>query len=164
MKTLVIAGSNSVNSINQEFAIKLAAANNYEYFDTRVLDIPLFNRDLIDNDQLPYDVQGFLDYIQPYNNIIIVSPEYNGSPAPSFKSLLDFESRVDREYFKGKNLVIVAVTPGKAGGSSVRKILTDMLFFTGANILGDVGIGNYEKENDYTDQFKEIDDILNGKQ
>lgn len=154
-KILVFAGSNCKNSINQWFAQELANNDNVDYFDTRTLDIPMYNKD-IEETGFPIDVIKFYELIRKYNKVVIVSPEYNGYPPSFFKNILDWVSRYDRFYFDKIDIVITAVAPGKKAGASVRDSLSTMLSFTNANEVGNKGIAHFDQSNDYSKDFEEI--------
>lgn len=155
-KTLVIAGSNSANSINQWLASELGKINDVDYFDIRLLDVPMYSINIENSTGYPQPILDFYTKLRTYKNIIIVSPEHNGYTPAYFKSFLDWISRVERFYLKDINLVIVSVVPGKKAGASVRQMLSTMLGFAGAHEVGNFGIPHFNSDNDYTEQFNDI--------
>jgi NAD(P)H-dependent FMN reductase len=155
-KILVIAGSNSSMSINQSIASKLSLLDNVDYYDTRLLDAPYYSYDIETSSGIPQEIISFYDKIHQYSKLVLVCPEYNGYTPSFIKSILDWLSRYNRFYLENIDLVIVATTPGKAAGASVRSMLKTMLSFTNANILGDYGIGEYDPDKDYSKELKEI--------
>ena len=157
-KVLVIAGSNGSKSINQWFAQKIAENDNIDYLDTRKLNAPYFSMDIEETTGIPKEIIELHETIKKYGKLIIVSPEYNGYMPAFLKSITDWMSRRERFYLEDIDIVIVAITPGKRAGASVRETLNTMLSFTKANILGDFGIANFDFENDYS---KEISEIIN---
>ncbi|MDL2211369.1 NAD(P)H-dependent oxidoreductase [Erysipelotrichaceae bacterium OttesenSCG-928-M19] len=155
-KILVIAGSNGSHSINQWFAKRLAEHPQVDYLDTRELNAPYYNMDIEESTGYPQEIITLYDKIHDYGKLIIVSPEYNGYTPPFLKSITDWLSRYERFYLDGIDVVIVAVSPGQKGGASVREMLTTMLSFTNANILGSKGIPNFLETNDYSSEVEEI--------
>ncbi|MDR1781691.1 MAG: NAD(P)H-dependent oxidoreductase [Bacilli bacterium] len=158
-KILVIAGSNASDSINQDLAKKIALNENVDYIDTRTLNIPLHNRDLEIN--FPSSVIDFYHKIKEYQNLIIVTPEYNGNLSSFFKSILDWLSRHDRFYLDNINVIILSASPGQTGGASVRESLKNMLSFTNANIIGTIGFKEYDITKDYSKEIKKIINLFN---
>lgn len=161
-KTLVIGGSNSSESINQKFGLALAKQAQYDFIDTRDLNIPMYSIDL-ENVGFPTELIEFYNKLKEYKNIVIVCPEYNGYAPAFFKSITDWLSRYERFYFENQNVFIICVTPGKRGGSSLRESLSTMLSFTKANIIGTYGIASYEPDKDYIKENQEIIALINQK-
>lgn len=153
---LVIAGSNASDSINQDLAQKFAQNSRVDYYDTRTLNAPYYNRDIENNEGFPKEILDFHRLIHNYKKLIIVSPEYNGYFSSFFKSILDWFSRYERFYFEGVEIFIVAASPGKRAGASVREALTAMLSRSNAVLLGDKGFGQYDVNIQYYDEINEI--------
>lgn len=155
---LVIGGSNSPVSINQCIAKEMSSHPRVDYFDTRTINDTGYNKGIEKNEGFPQDIIALYDKIHQYKKLIIVTPEYNRYFSSFFKSILDWFSRYERYYFQDVEIYLVAVTRGRRGGSSVREALKFMLSFSGANLIGDEGISQYDESNDYS---KEIEAIIN---
>lgn len=153
---LVIAGSNASDSINQNLAQKIAKDPRVDYYDTRTLNVPYYNRDIENNEGFPKEIVEFYNLIHSYKKLIIVSPEYNGYFSSFFKSILDWLSRYERYYFDQVEIYIVAASTGKRAGASVREALTSMLSRSNAILLSDKGFGLYDINEDYTQEINEI--------
>lgn len=153
---LVIGGSNSPVSINQCIAKEIGENARVDYYDTRNLNAPYYNKGIEKHEGFPQEILDLHKMIHQYKKLIIVTPEYNRYFSSFFKSIIDWFSRLERYYFKDVDIYIVAVTRGKRGGSNVREALKFMLSFSGANIIGDVGIAHYDESNDYSQEIKEI--------
>ncbi|MDR3214690.1 MAG: NAD(P)H-dependent oxidoreductase [Bacilli bacterium] len=153
-KILTIAGSNATDSINQDLAFKLGQHEQVDYLDTRTLNIPFYNRDLEVN--FPNEVIALYNKIKEYDNLIIVCPEYNGNPPAFLKSILDWLSRHDRFYLDNINVLILACSSGQTGGASTRANLSNMLSFTNAKLMDTIGFKEYDINNDYEEEIKNI--------
>ncbi len=153
---LVIGGSNSPVSINQCIAREIGEDPRVDFYDTRTLNAPYYNKGIEKNEGFPKEIVDFYDMIHKYKKLIIVTPEYNRYFSSFFKSILDWFSRYERYYFQDVDIYIVAVTRGKRGGSNVREALKFMLSFSGANLIGDIGIAQYDESNDYSKEIQEI--------
>ncbi len=135
-----LAGSNSENSINQEVAKELAASLCCFYYDTRRIEIPVYNRDK----NIKSEISNLYNLIREYEYIVTVIPEYNGNYSSFFKNILDELSIYNRRFFENKKVFIVSASPGEKAGASVRKIAHQAYEVFGAKVVGIYGIGKYE--------------------
>lgn len=146
MKILAFAGSNSSKSINHKF-IKYVATNIKEH-DVEVIrltdyDIPLYSID-IENEGFPGDVIRLHSKIREADGIIISVAEHNGNITAFFKSIIDWVSRYDREFLKGKKWLLFSTAPGKRGGASALAIAKKTLDYFKGELIGTYSLGNFK--------------------
>lgn len=140
MKHIVaFGGSNSRNSINKKLAV--LAANNLKNTSCTILDlndfeIPLYSIDHENNIGIPEDVSKFNALIFAADGIILSLAEHNGSYTVAFKTLLDWLSRIDKNVWKNKPMLLMSTSPGGRGGASVFDSASNMLPRLGADIVG----------------------------
>jgi NAD(P)H-dependent FMN reductase len=140
MKHIVaFGGSNSRNSINKKLVV--LAANNLKNTSFTILDlndfeIPLYSIDHENNKGIPEDVSKFNALIFAADGIILSLAEHNGSYTVAFKTLLDWLSRIDKNVWKNKPMLLMSASPGGRGGASVFDTASNMLPRLGANIVG----------------------------
>lgn len=147
-----IAGSNSSVSINQEVAREIASKLCCFYYDSRRIDIPVYNRDL----NVVSEIANLYNLICEYETIVFVVPEYNGSLSSFFKNIVDELSIYNRKFLENKKVFIVAATPGSLGGQSVRANVETMFEHFGATVMKTYGIAKYES---LSVNAREIEDI-----
>lgn len=121
MKILTFAGSLRKDSLNKrlcQVAALLAqqeTGSEVEFCDLQPLQIPVYDGD-IEAKGLPEGVVKLAGLIQKADALIISTPEYNGSIAGSFKNTIDWLSRHKPDVMKGKQVLLLAASPGALGG------------------------------------------------
>lgn len=141
----VLLGSNSNASVNRQVVDYLMAQmpNKLTYLDLLQEAVPIYAKQL-EEEGIPQYVQDLFAKIQATNEeILIVTPEYNGNLTPFFLNLIDWLSRIDKQIFRDKKVKVLSVTPGARKGQSVRQILATALPFLGATTVSTFGVGNF---------------------
>lgn len=137
MKIVAFAGSPSSTSINKQLAGY--AARLFDVPDTEILDLndyemPLFSVDrekVIGTHELAV---AFLDKIASADVLVVSLAENNGNYSAAFKNLFDWCSRIRKDVFQDKPMLLMATSPGVRGGASVLEIAQHNLPRYGANI------------------------------
>ncbi|AWI26596.1 NADPH-dependent FMN reductase [Flavobacterium pallidum] len=137
MKILSFAGSNSSKSINRK--LSAYASSLFENADVELLDIndyemPLFSQDRENEIGKHPLAQAFLDKIASADAIVLSLAENNGNYSAAFKNLFDWCSRIQKEVFQNKPMLLLATSPGQRGGKSVLEIAESNLPRYGGNI------------------------------
>ncbi len=120
-KITAFAGSNSSTSVNRqlvshvisyfpEFEISLLDLNDYE--------MPLYSIDRQKNG-FPGQAHRFLQEIAQADAIICSLAEHNHSYSVAFKNIFDWCSRIDRNVFGNKPMLLMSTGPGGFGGGNV---------------------------------------------
>lgn len=139
MKVLGFAGSNSKTSINKQL---VATALNYlENAETEIIDLndyemPIFSMEREKENGHPQEAHNFLQKIKESDSIIISLAEYNRSISPAFKNIVDWASRIERQVFQGKPMLLMSTTPGGAFGSTVLQHAEVFIPHLGAAVAG----------------------------
>lgn len=125
MKIIAFAGSNSQKSINKQLTVY--AASLFENADVEILDLndfemPLFSVDLEKEIGHHEKAKLFLDKIENADIIVVSLAENNGSYSVAFKNVFDWSSRISKEVFQQKPMLLMATSPGPRGGASVLDI------------------------------------------
>lgn len=137
MKIIAFAGSNSQHSINKQLATY--AANQFDNADVEVLDLndfamPLFSVDLekeIGQHQL---AKAFLKKIEDADVLVVSLAENNGNYSVAFKNIFDWCSRITKDVFYQKDMLLMATSPGPRGGASVLEIANNAFPRFGAQV------------------------------
>lgn len=137
MKIIAFAGSNSSKSINKKlvtYAASLFKNADVEILDLNDYEMPLFSVDreaVLGQPQLALD---FLEKIGSADMLLVSLAENNGNYSSAFKNLFDWCSRIRKDVFQDKPMLLMATSPGGRGGKSVLEIAESNLPRYGGNI------------------------------
>lgn len=93
-------------------------------------DLPLYNQDYDDLDQVPAAYTTFREKMQTMDAILFVTPEYNRSVPAVLKNALDVGSRpYGASVWDNKPAEIVSVSPGAISGFGANHHLRQSLVF-----------------------------------
>lgn len=120
-KILAFAGSNSSTSINHQFITHIS--NRINGHDIKIVrlseyDIPMFSVDKEKTNGFPLDIKVIKNLISEHDALIISVNEHNGTVSSFFKNILDWLSRLDRNFLAEKKILLVSTSPGARGAAS----------------------------------------------
>lgn len=93
-------------------------------------DLPLYNQDYDDLDQVPAAYTTFREKMQTMDAVLFVTPEYNRSVPAALKNALDVGSRpYGASVWDNKPAEIVSVSPGAISGFGANHHLRQSLVF-----------------------------------
>lgn len=137
MKIIAFAGSNSTKSINKQlatYATTLFENAEVEILDLNDYELPLFSVDRETASGHPKLAQDFLDKIASAEVVVLSLAENNGNYSTAFKNIFDWCSRIRKDVFQAKPMLLMATSPGARGGKSVLEIATSNLPRYGADV------------------------------
>jgi chromate reductase, NAD(P)H dehydrogenase (quinone) len=144
-KVLAFAGSTRKDSYNKKLVQEAAAIARKSGASVTVIDlkeypIPLYDGDAEAAEGMPANAKRLRDLMIASDDIIIASPEYNGSVSAVLKNALDWVSRSEdgspsRSAFKGKKFAIMSTSPGMGGGARGLVHLTDIIEGIGGIVI-----------------------------
>lgn len=151
MKIIAFAGSNSSKSINKKLATY--ASSLFENTEVEILDLndyeaPLFNVDTESKIGQTKEAQLFLEKLKSATLLVISLAENNGNYSTAFKNIMDWCSRIEKEIFQNKPVLLMATSPGARGGKSVLEIAESNLPRYGAVIKGVFSLPNFNDNFD----------------
>ncbi len=115
---LAFAGSNSSTSINQRF-VEFVASEIKEHH-IKVVNLVNYQMPMYSEDEekkgFPAMTMGLKQQISEAEALIISVNEHNGSWSAFFKNIIDWLSRLDRNFLEGKKILLMSTSPGKRGG------------------------------------------------
>jgi NAD(P)H-dependent FMN reductase len=167
-KILAFSGSNSKQSINQQFVI--AAANLIEGAEVEVLNLrdyeaPVYGIDLEIEHGFPPTMVELNKKFDEADGFLISTPEHNGSMPAAFKNVIDWISRQEVKVFRDKPTVFLSTAPGPRGGASALEHLVAIMPYRGAEIVGQYSLGsfseNYENGSLNTEVTNELKSVVN---
>lgn len=120
-KIVAFAGSTSSSSINKKLAT-FAAENlentSFDVIDLRNFKLPIYSEDE-EKDGFPENAKKFSSLLDNYDGFILSLAEHNGSYAAAFKNIFDWSTRIEKNFFRKKPLLLMATSPGGRGGQTV---------------------------------------------
>lgn len=153
MKILAFAATNSRKSINKRlvnYATSLIdpAEHDVEILDLNDYELPLFSEDREAELGQPQLARAFIDKIAESDAIVISFAEHNGSYSVAYKNLFDWASRITMKVFQGKNMVMLATSPGPGGGSNVLRSAVDSSAYFDGNVVGKLAVPSFYENYD----------------
>jgi len=154
-KILAFAGSTRKDSFNKRLAkVALHAAEQADaettFIDLHDYNMPLYSKDLHDEQGMPGGVIEFKEMLKSHNGFLIASPEYNGSLTGTLKNAIDWATiKADGEErmacWNGKIAGLVSASPGSLGGIRGLHHLRTILAGIGTFVLPNhLAVGNSE--------------------
>lgn len=170
-KILAFSGSNHSKSINQ--ALVTYASSLVQNYDVKLIDLrdfesPIFSIDLENEKGHPESIIKLEKLISEQDALIIALPEYNGSMTSFFKNTLDWLTRVNHQFLKGKKMILLSTSPGKLGAKFGLAHTESILPRFGCEILGTFSLGSFhevvklngEFSLSDTEKFEELKSII----
>jgi len=152
-KIIAFTGSNNSQSINRQ--LLQVATNQLTDFDVEIIDLrdyelPIYSMD-IETDGFPDNIQKLVDKLSEAEGYVISSPEHNGSVTAFFKNIMDWLSRVEKNYLGNKPLLLLSTSPGGYGGANSLAALQGRLKYVGGDTIASFSLGEfYDKFNSET--------------
>lgn len=157
-KIVAFGASNSKRSINQQLAS--FAAHQIENGSVNVLDLndfemPIYSIDREKETGFPAEALQFKAHLRESDGIIISFAEHNGSYSAAFKNIFDWISRIEKDVWANKPMLLMATSPGGRGGQTVLDIALNKFKFMNSNILLSFSLpffgNNFSKEEGIID-------------
>lgn len=156
MKIIAFGASPSKNSINKKLATYTASL--FENAEVEVLDlndfeIPVFSVDIEAEIGQHPSAQAFLDKLASADFLVVSLAENNGNYTAAFKNIFDWCTRIQKEVFQQKPMLLMATSPGARGGATVLEMAQNAFPRFGAQLKGIFSLPNF---NDNFDQEKGV--------
>jgi len=136
-KILAFGASSSSTSINRRLAhhvAKLIPNSDINLLDLNDFEMPIYSIDR-EKEGMPEPATRFKAHITAADAIIISLAEHNGTYTTAFKNILDWISRIEREVWEKKPMLLLSTSPGQNGAATVLKVAQDGFPYLGANII-----------------------------
>jgi len=123
MKILIFSGSLRKESLNKKLChvvTDIFQKNNLaevHFVDLQPLNIPVYDGDFETSQGIPAGIMNLGKQITAADAIVICTPEYNGSIPGSLKNVVDWLSREKPVPLAGKQMLLLAASPGALGGT-----------------------------------------------
>lgn len=160
MKIIAFGGSNSKNSINKKLATYTASLfkkATVEILDLNDYEMPLYGVDLEKKAGQHDLAQAFLDKLASADVLVVSLAEHNGNYSTAFKNILDWSSRITKNIFSEKDMLLMATSPGARGGASVLDIANNAFPRFGANVKATYSLPSFN--DNFDDEKGEISNV-----
>lgn len=132
---LAFSGSNSSTSINYKLVkhtVSLVKEHNVRLMNMANYPFPMYSEDYEKENGFSNSLIEVKNDIQNSDGLIISVNEHNSNPSAYFKNFLDWLSRLDKEFIKGKKILLMSTSPGKRGGVGAHEVSKNILSRFGA--------------------------------
>jgi len=143
---IAFAGSNSKNSINKQLAVYVANCigdTTVSVLDLNDFELPIYGIDYENEFGIPENAQKFLNLIQSSEGIVLSLAEHNGSYATVFKNIFDWMSRIDKNVWANKPMLLMSTSPGGRGGATVLESAKSTFPHLGGNIVSSISVPSF---------------------
>jgi chromate reductase len=130
-----------------------------KYIDLREYDTHIYSADSEKNNGIPAHIHTLVEKFRHADGFILSCPEHNGSLPAFFKNIIDWISRLEKNIFGNKPVLLLTTSPGKTGGETVHETLHTLLPRWGAQLVSSVKIPNYHSVRNAEDYFTTHTDI-----
>ncbi|WP_394775504.1 NADPH-dependent FMN reductase [Flavobacterium sp.] len=134
----IFAGSLRKESFSKKIgkALLAMAPEGFEFKTIRLDDLPIYNQDFDDNNEVPQAYTTFRDEVKQLDGFIFITPEYNRSVPAVLKNALDVGSRpYGKSVWDGKPGAIFSNSPGVVGGFGANHHLRQSLVFLNIPVM-----------------------------
>ncbi|MFC4634320.1 NADPH-dependent FMN reductase [Dokdonia ponticola] len=150
-KIIAFAGSNSKNSINADLITHVATqitSASVSVIDLKVLEIPMYSIDIETEQGFPVDATILKNKILESEGVILSVNEHNGSVSAFFKNILDWLSRVDRNFLSDKKILLMSTSPGARGGKTALEFAKEVLPRFGGTVVESFSFPSFQDNFD----------------
>lgn len=157
-RILAFAGSNSSTSINYklvQFTTSLIKDHEVDLINMVDYNFPVFSEDLERKKGYSDLLKGLIDKIVQANALIISVNEHNSNPSAYFKNVLDWLSRMDRNFLADTKILLMSCSGGRRGGIGSLEVVKGILPRFGGEIIATFSLPSF---NHTFDKAKGITD------
>ncbi|MBW8241331.1 NAD(P)H-dependent oxidoreductase [Muricauda oceani] len=143
---LALAGSNSSTSINYKLikhTASLVKDHDIELLNMAEHPFPLFSADLEKAEGYSDALVDFKAKINRAEGLMLSVNEHNGNPSAYFKNVLDWLSRLDRNFLEGTKIFLMSTSGGKRGGKGSFTVIENMLPRFGGEITAGFSLPSF---------------------
>ena len=159
-KILAFAGSNSSTSINQkllEHIVSRIQGHEIEMIKLTDYPLPIFSQDIENNEGIPENVNKIKSHIEAHDALVIAVNEHNGASSAFFKNIIDWLSRLDKNFLEGKKILLFSTSPGARGAKSSLEYVKGVFPRFGGQVIESFSFPSF---NDNFQDGKVLNEVL----
>ena len=148
---LAFAGSNSSNSINYKlvrYTAGLIDSHEVQLLNMANFPFPLYSEDYEKEKGFSNSLMELRDDIKNSQGVIISLNEHNSNPSAYFKNLIDWLSRLERNFLADKKVLLMAASPGGRGAISALTTIEKLLPRFGAEVVATFSMPSFHQNFD----------------
>jgi NAD(P)H-dependent FMN reductase len=155
---VAFAGSNSSTSINYKlvkYTAELVEGTEVQLLNMANFPFPLYSEDQENQKGFSNSLMELRDDIKNSDGLILSVNEHNSNPSAYFKNLIDWLSRLERNFFEGKKVLLMATSPGARGAIGALGIVEKLVSRFGGEIASTFSLPsffeNFDADSGITD-------------
>lgn len=159
-KILAFAGSNHSASINQQLLDHVVnRIHGHEIKALKLTDypLPIYSQDLEKNEGFPINATIIKNLIAESDALIVAVNEHNAGPSAFFKNIIDWLSRVNRNFLEGKKILLISTSAGKRGAKSSLEYTENIFARFGGEVVQSFSLPSFK---DNFQEEKVINEVL----
>lgn len=132
------SGSNSSTSINFElvkYTVSLVQGHKVQVLNMANFPFPMYSEDYENENGYSNSLIELKDDIAKAGGLILSVNEHNGNPSAYFKNLIDWLSRLERNFLADTKILLMSTSAGKRGGIGSLEVVKNILPRFGAEIV-----------------------------
>ena len=176
-KILAFAGSNAKNSINYklvEYTSNQLKEHSVDLVNFAHYPFPMYSIDLEREEGFSNSLVELKNQINTADGLILSVSEHNSMPSAYFKNVLDWLSRIERNFLENTKVLLLSTSPGKRGGMSAREAVAALLPRFGAEVVAQYSLPSFgenfspetgvqgDEKDGYMEALKAFQDALAG--
>ena len=137
-KILAFAGSNSSTSINHallQFVASEIPEHTVKILKISTYKIPVYSEDDEKKNGFPGMILGLQQEISEADALLVSVNEHNGSISAFFKNIIDWLSRLNRNFLENKKILLISTSPGRRGGIAALTYMKSVVPRFGGEVL-----------------------------
>ncbi|WCE31606.1 NADPH-dependent FMN reductase [Vibrio sp. SCSIO 43137] len=146
MKVIAFGATNSTTSINKKLAAYTAGLidkSKVEVIDLNDFEMPIYSVEREQESGIHPLAEQFYNKISQADALVISFAEYNGTYTAAFKNILDWVSRINKKFYQGKPVIMLATSPGPGGASSVLSYALESAPYFDADVKGSLSFPDF---------------------
>ena len=147
-RILAFGASSSKKSINKRlatYAASLVEGAEADILDLNDFEMPIYSIDREQEDGVPEPAKRFKEHIQKADAIIISFAEHNGTYAVAFKNILDWATRVEKNMWMDKPMLLLSTSPGGRGGQRILEIAANSYAYLNGKVIGSLAVPSFNE-------------------
>ena len=159
---LALGASNSKNSINKTFAKHTGEflLNQFPEYQLKVLDLndfemPIYSIDRENENGVPDKAKRFLASILESDGVILSLAEHNGAYTAAFKNIYDWASRIEKDVWQNKPMLLLSTSPGPRGATFVLDLAQRTYQFSNKNQILRFSLPSFNNNFSKTEGIKD---------
>lgn len=107
------------------------------------ISLPVFSEDLEREEGYAPILTELIDKIKESKGLIVSVNEHNRNPSAFFKNLIDWLSRVDRDFLKGTKILLMSTSGGRGAATGSSEIAHKLFLRFGGEVVASFSLPSF---------------------